>query len=101
MEETLGDRQAFKGRIENLDAVVDDGKFHRLEAEPAGEAGQLIVDQAKHQIAAVPEIERRATAISVARAAAVGGVIRPQNSGPENRVARPQQGADDIARAID
>ena len=81
VEETLGDRQAFKGRIENFDAVVENGEFHRLKAEPAGEAGMLIVDQAKHQIAAVPEIERRATAISVARAAAVGGIIRAQNCG--------------------
>ena len=61
----------------------------------------LIVDQAKHQVAAVAEIERRATAISMARAAAVGGVIRPQNCGPKHHVARPQQGAGDIARAID
>ena len=39
VEETLGDRQAFKGQIENFDAVVENGEFHRLKAEPAGEAG--------------------------------------------------------------
>ena len=33
--------------------------------------------------------------------AAVGGVIRPQNCGPKHHVARPQQGAGDIVRAID
>ena len=44
VEETLGDRQVFKVKIENLDAVVENDEFERLEAEPAGEARQLIVD---------------------------------------------------------
>src|SRR6202042_601010 len=70
-KKTLGDRQAFKGRLEKFDAVGGDGEFHRLEAEPAGEAGQLIVDQANHQIAAVAEIERRGCAIGVALPAAI------------------------------
>ena len=52
----------LKVELEKFDAVGGDGEFHRLEAEPAGKAGQLIVDQAKHQIAAVAEIERRGCA---------------------------------------
>jgi hypothetical protein len=61
----------------------------------------LIVDQAELQIAAIAEIERRGGAVSVAHAAAIGGIIRPQNCGAERHVARSQQGVGDIVRAVD
>ena len=91
----------LKVELEKFDAVGGNGEFHRLEAEPAGEAGQLIVDQAKHQIAAVAEIERRGCAVSVALPAAIGGVVGPHDCCAEHHVARPQEGAGDIVRAID
>jgi hypothetical protein len=61
---------------EKLDAVDSDAEF------PAA------VDQTKQQIAGIGKIERRACETG----------SRAQNCGPENRIARPQQGGGDIVR---
>src|SRR6202034_1996480 len=65
-EETLGDRQASKGHVEDFNAVGLNSEFHRLEAQTIGEAAHLIVDQAKLQIAPLAEIEGGGCAISLA-----------------------------------
>ena len=68
---------------ENFDADGANGKF----------AGAL--DQAKKQIAPKTEIERRACL------PAFLPVVGAQNRGPENLIARAQQGVGDVARAVD